>query len=227
MKHPARHLAAPAALLLALVLAACDDEPGARAANVRTSADPTETPGAQTDEPDASGDPTTILEYLQQGGFEQTALGPDDGGPVVALPELDGWSPSDDYASEASYGALVHDAASDATQPPRVLVLLARIDGGADPARILELAPGELLGLDGYTPMDEGESSTLGAYDAVQVFGTYSNGGHELVIAQKTVVIPHGDELHVLQVNAYAPPAEVDVLVTALSEIDATTTITP
>lgn len=230
MNHPAR-FAAPAVLVLALGLAACggDDGPdrGTRASdNPSASTGGTPTAPATEDAPEV-GAPTTILEYFEQEGITQTALGPDDDGPVVDMPVPDGWSTSDDYASEASYGAIVYDAAADTTQPPRVLALLARVDGPAEAARILELAPGELLGLDGFTASDEGEASTLGAYDAVQVFGAYSNGGQELTIAQKTVVIPDGDELHVLQLNAYAPPGETDVLVTALQEIDTTTAITP
>ncbi|HVK29312.1 MAG TPA: LpqN/LpqT family lipoprotein [Nocardioides sp.] len=226
MNHPAR-FAAPAVLLLALAIAACggeDPDRGPRSSD-GPSVIPDVTPTATATE--TGTDATTILEYFEQAGITQTALGPDDGGPVVDLPVLDGWSESGDYASEASYGAIVYDAAADATQPPRVLTLLARVEGPADPARILELAPGELLGLDGFTPSDDGEASTLGAYDAVQVIGSYSNGGHDLLIAQKTVVVPDGDELYVLQLNAYAPPAEADVLLPALQEIDATTTITP
>lgn len=227
MNHPAR-FAAPAVLLLALGIAACGGEEPERRAGSSDSPSTVDTPApTPTEETGATGSPTTILEYFEQEGISQTALGPDDDGPVVDLPVLDGWSESDDYSSEASYGAIVYDAAADTTQPPRVLALLARVEGPADPARILELAPGELLGLDGFTASDEGEASTLGAYDAVQVFGAYSNGGHDLTIAQKTVVIPDGDELYVLQLNAYAPPAETDVLVTALQQIDTTTTITP
>lgn len=236
MNHPAR-FAAPAVLLLALGIAACggEDEPvrRARASDTPSATEdtPSKTPtdtatdtATATEQVDA---PTTILEYFEQEGITQTALGPDDGGPVVDLPDLEGWSESDDYSAEASYGAIVYDAAADATQPPRVLTLLARVEGPADPARILEHAPGELLGLDGFTATTEGEASTLGAYDAVQVLGAYSNGGQDLTIAQKTVVIPDGEALYVLQLNAYAPPGETDVLVTALQAIDATATITP
>lgn len=234
MNHPAR-LAAPAVLVLALGIAACGGEVpdrGSRASDspsVSSDGTPSESPAeTPTQTPTQESDaPTTILEYFEQEGITQTALGPDDGGPVVDMPVPAGWSPSDDYTSEASYGAIVYDAAADATQPPRVLALLARVEGPAEAARILELAPGELLGLDGFTASDEGEASTLGAYDAVQVIGTYSNGGHDLLIAQKTVVVPDDDELYVVQINAYAPPAEADVLLTALQEIDATTTITP
>ena len=230
MNHPAR-FAAPAVLLLALGIAACGgEEPDRRERRSDSPSASTEDTPSEAPTPTATEQadvPATILEYFEQEGITQTALDPDDDGPVVDLPVLDGWSESDDYSSEASYGAIVYDAAADATQPPRVLALLARVEGPADPARILELAPGELLGLDGFTASAEGEASTLGAYDAVQVFGAYSNGGQDLTIAQKTVVIPDGDELYVLQLNAYAPPGETDVLVTALQQIDATTTITP
>lgn len=234
MNHPAR-FAAPAVLVLALGIAACggeEPERGSRASDSSSASSdgtPPESPtGSPTGSPtDETGAPTTILGYFEQEGITQTALGPDDDGPVVDMPVPAGWSTSDDYASEASYGAIVYDAAADTTQPPRVLALLARVEGPAEAARILELAPGELLGLDGFTASDDGEASTLGAYDAVQVFGAYSNGGQDLTIAQKTVVVPDGEELYVLQLNAYAPPGETDVLVTALQEIDTSTTITP
>lgn len=234
MNHPAR-FAAPAVLVLALGIAACGgEEPDRRSRGSDTpsattgdtpSGTPTETPTETP--PEGTDGPTTILEYFEQEDITQTALGPDDDGPVVDMPVPAGWSTSDDYSSEASYGAIVYDAAADTTQPPRVLALLAKVEGPAEAARILELAPGELLGLDGFTASVEGEASTLGAYDAVQVFGAYSNGGQDLTIAQKTVVVPDGEELYVLQLNAYAPPGETDVLVTALQEIDTTTTITP
>lgn len=121
MNHPAR-FAAPAVLLLALGIAACGgEEPDRRE---RSSDSPSATEGTPTETPsDATTEqadpPTTILEYFEQEGIAQTALGPDDDGPVVDLPVLDGWSESDDYSSEASYGALVYDAAADTTQPPR------------------------------------------------------------------------------------------------------------
>ena len=173
MNHSAR-FAAPAVLVLALGLAACggDDGPdrGTKASdNPSASTGGTPTAPATEDAPEV-GAPTTILEYFEQEGITQTALGPDDDGPVVDMPVPDGWSTSDDYASEASYGAIVYDAAADTTQPPRVLAgqQAARAERPvrvhrahemavrrAGPARCVEgdeVADAEPAGVDGLDP---------------------------------------------------------------------------
>lgn len=233
MNHPARAQLAPAVLVLALALAACNggaDEPSGRSAE---SPDTTATPTAvQTPEPapeptETADEATTIPEYLAEQGVEQTVLTREDDGPVIDLPVPDGWRVTEDYAGAAPYGAIVDDDAADPADPPRVLSLLARLEGDVDPARILEHAPGELQALDGFVPIELEQQTTLGAYDAVQVAGSLMSEGRELVIAQKTVVIPTQTGLHVLQLNAFAPAAEEDELIAALSLIDAQTTITP
>ncbi|MCX6400616.1 MAG: LpqN/LpqT family lipoprotein [Propionibacteriales bacterium] len=230
MKHLSRFAAAPAALLLAFGLVACgSDEPDSDKSKETPSASPTSTsPSSDSSSEPTEAAPTTIPEYLAQEGIEQTQLTRDTDELTVDLPVPDGWSSTEDYADLASYGAIVLDAAADPSNPPRILGILARLDGDADPAKILEYAPGELEAIDGFTPTNMGgDSSTLGGFDAVQIGGTYTDGGQELLIAQKTVVIPGDDALYVLQLNAYALSDEVDALIAALETIDAQTTITP
>lgn len=234
MNHRARTVLAPAVLVLALGLAACNgDEPAGRTADATADATATATEtvtATPTEDASAEGgtdEVTTIAEYLAAEGVEQVPLGRDDDGPVIDLPVPDGWRTSEDYAEAASYGAIVSEDAADPADPPRVLALLARLEGEVDPARILELAPGELQELDGFVPIELEQESTLGAYDAAEVAGSLTTDGRELVVVQKTVVIPTDDGLHVLQLNAYAPAAEEDELVTALTLINAQTTITP
>lgn len=241
MNHRARTVLAPAVLVLALGLVACNgDEPTAGEAGgasestsptTSTSISPSTSPSSDVtttaSAESGTGEVTTIAEYLTAQGVVQVPLGRDDEGPVIDLPVPDGWRTSEDYAELASYGAIVSEAAADPADPPRVLALLARLEGDADPARILELAPGELNELDGFVPIELEQESTLGAYDAAEVAGSLTTDGRELVVVQKTVVIPTDDALFVLQLNAYAPAAEEDELVTALTLINAQTTITP
>lgn len=229
MNDRVRTALAPAVLLLALGLAACEggaDEPSGRAAE--TTATPTAAETTQPTEPtEPAQDLTTIPEHLAEQGIGQTVLTREDEGPVVDLPVPDGWRVTDSYADAAPYGAIVYDDAADPADPPRVLSLMARLDGEVDPATILELAPNELAELEGFVPIEMEQASTLGAYDAVQVAGSLMSEGRELVVAQKTVVVPTESGLHVLQLNAFAPAAEEEALITALTLIDARTTITP
>lgn len=231
MNHPVRAKLAPAVLVLALSLAACNggaDEPSGRSAESSdTTATPTPTPTPEPAPTETADEATTIPEYLAEEGIEQVVLTREDAGPVIDLPVPDGWRFTEDYAGAAPYGAVVHEGAADPADPPRVLALLARLEGDVDPAKILEHAPGELQALDGFVPIEMEQRTTLGAYDAVQVAGSLMSEGRELVIAQKTVVIPTESGLHVLQLNAFAPAAEEEELISALSLIDAQTTITP
>ncbi|KRC53185.1 MULTISPECIES: LpqN/LpqT family lipoprotein [unclassified Nocardioides] len=229
MKKPSRLAVVPTVLLLALGLAACGDDKTDADARKTPSASPTSSsPSADDSSEPPAAEPTTIPEYLEQAGVQQTLLDRENDEIAVEIPVPDGWSPTDAYADAASYGAIAFDGAADANDPPRVLGILARLDGDADPAKILEYAPGELQALEGFTPMNMGgDASTLGGFDAVQLGGTYTDGGQELVVAQKTVVIPAESALYVLQLNAYAPSAELDALVAAMKVIDEQTTITP
>lgn len=232
MNHRTRTVLAPAILVFGLGLAACngDDPADGASRGSSESTSPSSDATAESTEGGAEGgaeEVTTIAEYLAAEGVEQVPLGRDDDGPVIDLPVPDGWRTSEDYAEAASYGAIVSESATDPADPPRVLALLARLEGDVDPARILELAPGELQELDGFVPIELEQESTLGAYEAAEVAGSLTTEGRELVVVQKTVVIPTDDGLHVLQLNAYAPAAEEDELVTALTLINAQTTITP
>lgn len=226
MNHPVRARLAPAVLVLALSLAACNggpDEPSGRSAESSGSSQ------TSTPVPSESGSEqvSPLPEYLAEEGIEQVVLTREDAGPVIDLPVPDGWRFTEDYAGAAPYGAIVHDGAADPADPPRVLSLLARLEGDVDPAKVLEHAPGELQALDGFVPIETEQRTTLGAYDAVQVAGSLMSEGRELVIAQKTVVIPTESGLHVLQLNAFAPAAEEEELIAALTLVDAQTTITP
>ncbi|MBM7517249.1 LpqN/LpqT family lipoprotein [Nocardioides nitrophenolicus] len=232
MTHPARLLVGPAALMLALSLAACGQDSadeGAAGSKDSPSATPTSAPPAPTassSQPTAT-EPTSIPDYLDQEGIEQTLLTRDDtDGLTLDLPVPDGWSSTDAFADAAPFGAIALDAAAEPANPPRILAILARLDGDADPAKILAYAPSELQSLPGFTPLSMGDPSTLSGFDAVQVGGTYTEDDQELVIAQKTVAISSARGLYVLQLNAYAPSAEVDALIAAMAVIDEQTTIT-
>ena len=88
-----------------------------------------------------------------------------------------------------------------AADPPSIIALMSKLTGNVDAAKIMEYAPGELKNLPGFDG-GEGNTSTLGGFDAYQIGGSYAKEGVKRMIAQKTVVIPGQDGVFVLQLNA-------------------------
>jgi hypothetical protein len=110
---------------------------------------------------------------------------------------------------------------------PSIVALVSKLTGNVDPQKIIDLAPGELNNLPGWSVMNEGEVSTLGEYPAYQLDGICTQDGQTKIVAQKTVVIPGSDGLHVLQLNADGLENQGEIVGAATDVIDSQTTITP
>jgi len=170
----------------------------------------------------------TIKQYIK--GNEITSapvhLG-DPGAPniVIALPQ--GWSDLGVDTPKWAYGAVQLDSAPDPNDPPTIMVLLSKLTGDVDPAKILESAPNELKNLPEYKSAADANSSKLSGFDAVQLAGLYTRDGTQRTIAQKTVVIPANDAVYVLQINADALKTDAAALMLATDVIDKQTKITP
>jgi hypothetical protein len=82
-----------------------------------------------------------------------------------------------------------------------------------------------LQNLPGYEGSGNGTASTLGGFQAWQLGGTYVKDGKKRAVAQKTVVIPSGDAVFVLQLNADSLESEQGPLMDATNVIDDQTTI--
>lgn len=172
----------------------------------------------------ASG-PTNIRDYIDSNGIKETVIRRGEPGPEINLPVPAGWEIKNDVKA-APYGAIVYTKPAIATNPPRILAILSKLTGDVDPQKLLELAPGELQQIPGWDGPSEATKSKLDGYSAVQIGGSYSKEGTEMVIAQKTVVIPARDgSYYILQLNAYAPDAEKSILIAATDEVDEKTTI--
>ena len=109
---------------------------------------------------------------------------------------------------------------------PSIVALVSKLTGNVDPQKIIDLAPGELNNLPGWTAMNDGEISTLGDYPAYQLGGTWTQNGETKIVAQKTVVIPGPDGLYVLQLNADGLEDQAEIVGAATDVIDAPTPIT-
>ena len=174
------------------------------------------------------GQNQTIRQYIKDSQITSTAvhLG-DEGAPkiVIALPQ--GWSDLGADTPPRAYGAVQSDTAGNPNDPPTIVVLLSKLTGDVDPAKILQYAPGELRNLPNYVAAAEPTTGKLSGFDAIQLAGIYERDGIKRTIAQKTVVIPANGAVYVLQMNADARKSDAAALMQATEVIDAQTKITP
>ncbi|OBE96539.1 hypothetical protein A5776_19490 [Mycolicibacterium elephantis] len=177
-------------------------------------------------EEDAPGPHPTIASYIAENDIAETPVQRDDpGAPVLDLPVPEGWEPAGDSTPEWAYGAIVYTGQEADEYTPSIVALMSKLTGDVDPQAIIDLAPGELQNLPGWTPLNEGEVSSLGDYPAYQLGGTWESEGRTKIVAQKTVVIPGNDGLYVLQLNADGLDSQAEIVGAATRVIDEQTTI--
>ena len=170
----------------------------------------------------------TIPQYIKDNGITSTPVRRDDPGApkiLIALPQ--GWSDLGPDTPDWAYGAVQADVSPDPDDPPTITVLLSKLTGDVDPAKILDYAPGELGNLPDYVAANEPITDKLSGFDAVQLAGLYERDGTQRTIAQKTVVIPANGAVYVLQLNADALKSDAIALIQATDVIDKETKITP
>jgi hypothetical protein len=170
----------------------------------------------------------TINEYITENNIAETPIKPGDPGtPDFDFPFPPGWSPAGDKTPDWAYGAIVYDKPADPNDPPFMYAIAVKLAGDVDATKVLELAPSQLDEMPGFVPLGPPNKSSLSGFDAVQYAGTYTSDGKKRVAAQKTVVIPGKDGLFALQLNADAPDGQQDIIIDAVTVIDAQTKITP
>lgn len=223
-----------AALAVAVTLAGCgsDSAPEASSSAASSSASPSASSSgaAPTGSPSAkpAGKSETIADYIKQNGITETQIKRGQPGPVVDLPVPAGWVDAGPATPPYAFSAMVFrgDPAM-AADPPTILALMSKLTGNVDPEKVLQYAPGELNNLPGFQSLGEGQDATLAGFKAYQLGGSYVRNGVKRMIAQKTVLIPSGQDLFVLQINADGTEDQIRPLMEATAEIDRTAKITP
>ncbi|BBY31658.1 LpqN/LpqT family lipoprotein [Mycolicibacterium sediminis] len=170
----------------------------------------------------------TLAEYVKTAGITETPVKRGDPGtPTIDLPIPAGWEDLGARAPEFAWGGIIFtgDPAA-AEDPPTIIAIMSKLTGNVDPSKIIQYAPGELKALPEFEGSD-GSPSTLGSFEAFQIGGTWVREGVKRMVAQKTVVIPSGPDVYVLQLNADGLEAQMGPLMDATSEIDEKTVITP
>ncbi|MGV0790303.1 LpqN/LpqT family lipoprotein [Mycolicibacterium sp. XJ1819] len=221
---------AAVAAALALILTSCGSDTKSGTATTEpatTSAEAaTSTAKVAPRDEDATGPNPTIASYIAENNVQETQVRQGDpGSPVIDLPVPEGWKPAGEDTPEWAYGAIVYTGPEAAEYTPSIVALVSKLTGDVDPQTIIDLAPGELRNLPGWSAMNDGEASTLGDYPAYQLGGTWSENDQTRIVAQKTVVIPGPDGLFVLQLNADGLEEQAEIVGAATNIIDEQTTI--
>ncbi len=152
---------------------------------------PTTTAKVAPREEDAAGPNPTIASYITENNIQETPVNQGDpGAPTIDLPIPPGWEPAGENTPDWAYGAIIYSGPEAAEYSPSIVALLSKLTGNVDPQQIIDLAPGELQNLPGWSASNEGQNSTLGEYPAYQLGGTWESDGQTKIVAQKTVVIP-------------------------------------
>jgi hypothetical protein len=239
MKSTAISGAAALAAALAVVLSGCGSdaktEPSTSTSASKTTSKTTSTKAAPSSKPkvaprdeDAAGPNPTIASYIKENNIQEAPVKRGDpGSPTIDLPVPEGWEPAGEDTPGWAYGAIVYAGADAGEYTPSIVALVSKLTGNVDPQKIIDLAPGELNNLPGWSAMNEGETSTLGEYPAYQLGGTWTQDGQTKIVAQKTVVIPGSDGLYVLQLNADGLEDQKEIIGAATDVIDEQTKITP
>ncbi len=149
----------------------------------------------------------------------------DPGVPSITYDLPRGWSDAGPDTPGGAYRAAFYDPSLDEDNPTSLVVLLSRLVGDADPAKILEFAPGELENLPDYVAVSDPAGGAMSGFDAIQLAGLYTRDGRERIIAQKTVLIPAPSGLYVLQMNVDGPKDEAGVAQEATAALDESTKV--
>jgi len=169
----------------------------------------------------------TLNAYITANKIAEIPFKKDDPGtPKLEFPLPPDWSPAGDRTPDWAYGAIVYDKAPDPENPPFMYAIASKLTGNVDPAKILELAPGQLNELPGFVPREAPHSDKVSGFEAVDYVGTYMWEGQRRLVGQQTIVIPGKDALFVLQLNGEAPEGQGQPVVDAVKLINEQTKIT-
>lgn len=169
----------------------------------------------------------TLNAYIVANKIAEIPFKKDDPGtPKLEFPLPPDWSPAGDRTPDWAYGAIVYDKAQDPENPPFMYAIASKLTGDVDPAKILELAPGQLNELPGFVPREAPHSDKVSGFDAIDYVGTYMWEGQRRLVGQQTIVIPGKDALFVLQLNGEAPEGQGQPVVEAVNLINEQTKIT-
>jgi hypothetical protein len=224
------------AAAIAVVLSGCGSDTKTEPST--TSASQTTTTTSATAAPSTSqmpprdakppGQNPTIASYVAENNIQESPVKRGDpGSPTIDMPFPPGWKDAGADTPQWAYGAIIYTGPDAGKYTPSIVAVMSKLTGNVDPQKIIDLAPGELNNLPGWKAINKGVASTLSKYAAYQLAGTWTQDGQTKIVAQKTVVIPVGDGLYVLQLDADGMVSQAKIVADATTVVDEQTTITP
>jgi hypothetical protein len=178
---------------------------------------------------EAPAEGTTLNQYIVDNKIAEVPFKKDQPGtPTIEFPLPPGWSPAGDMTPDWAYGAIyLGDKVKPLEESTFMYAIASKLTGNVDPQKILDLAPGQLNELPGFSSVKGGPSrDKFAGYDAVNYVGTYQWDGKTRSVGQETIVIPGKDGLFVLQLNGEAPGGQEQAVIDAAAVIRAQTKIT-
>jgi hypothetical protein len=177
--------------------------------------------GADEAGPEAPKAGATLNSYIVDNKIAETPFQPDQPGtPSVDFPLPADWNVAGDRKPDWAYGAIVYGKPTDPEDPPFLYAIASKLTGNVDPAKILELAPGQLNELPEFKPLEgPPKRSKFSGYDSIDYVGTYMWEGKPRAVGQQTIVIPGKDGFFVLQLNGEAPKGQQQVVIDAARTI--------
>ena len=166
------------------------------------------------------GNYQTIQTYIQQQGIQEVSQHRGDtSAPTVLTPMPDGWRDAGPESPNFAYQTLLYDGAEAPNSRPYVVVVLSKLVGDVDPAKVFALASGELYNLAGWVPDNPGKVATLQGHPEFELSGQWDSNGKPTDVIQKTVLLNWKQGFYVLQLNLNSAPeyrAIIDRMVAAI-----------
>ncbi|MGV1006938.1 MAG: LpqN/LpqT family lipoprotein, partial [Candidatus Nanopelagicales bacterium] len=168
-----------------------------------------------------------LSQYIMANKIAEVPFKKDESGtPTIAFPFPPDWVSAGARTPDWAYGAIVYGKPADPNNEPFLYAIASKLTGNVDPAKILELAPGQLNELPDFKPNHDPERVKFSGFDAVTYAGTYVWEGQPRAVGQETIVIPGKDAVFVLQLNGEAPKGQEQVVIDAAKLIREQTKIT-
>src|ERR1700744_2074299 len=109
----------------------------------------------------------------------------DPGAPTIDFPIPDGWADAGPDTPATAYRAIVDNGPEAAKYAPSIVATLSKINGDADPQKIMDNAAGETKNLPGFKPTGDGSEGEFAGSPAYQGGGTWADKGQTTAVAQK------------------------------------------
>ncbi|MGX9789811.1 LpqN/LpqT family lipoprotein [Mycobacterium sp. MMS18-G62] len=169
----------------------------------------------------------TVWSYLYQDGIATTIVARlDKTGPQLRLPFPKGWVDAGKATRDNAYGGIEYIGTEANQYRPTITAYYVSISGNVVAQKIVDLLPGELVNLPGFTETASHATSRIDEFPSYQLEGTWSDEGQRKFVATRTVLMPAADGLYLLHFAGDSLASQAPIFRSALDVIADRTVIT-